>query len=331
MNGVMVPKPKFDSMKKEIHRIALTGSETMAGANNDFTSFDAFEASRQGCRDESIHLAVIGLSDTNKREFERFVRHEFFELFEGRYVYITEAGDVLASQIDGRWSLVHEDLTTIFSKPPIELARVESTADDFIAQQDQKEGSVGPEVAAAVRNLAKTLARLIMKDPTALEHIEWRQLEQVVAEIFGGIGFTVELTRGAKDKGRDVILECLIHGRRQTYIVEVKHWLSKKVVQSQVTKFVKVVLREGRDLGVMLSTYGYAANAFEALTSVERMMIRVGEESKVVSLCRTYMAAAHGLHIPVETLPEILIADTVQPQSANQEPLQQSAAKTKLR
>lgn len=53
--------------------------------------------------------------------------------------------------------------------------------------------------------------------------------------------------------------------------------------------------------------------AFEGITSVERMVIRFGDKTKIVTLCRTYMEAAKGLNIQMETLPQLLIADTFGP------------------
>ena len=61
---------------------------------------------------------------------------------------------------------------------------------------------VETEVGIMLRDLSSGLARLIAKSPDAVDHLEWRMVEQIVAEVFQGLGFVVTLTPGSKDGGK---------------------------------------------------------------------------------------------------------------------------------
>lgn len=167
------------------------------------------------------------------------------------------------------------------------------------------------EVNQILRVVSRRFAQLIAEDARNLDKLEWRNLEMLLAEVFEGLGFSVELTPGSKDQGKDIILECYISGNKHTYIVEVKHWRAgNRVGQSALKDFLNVIVREGRRGGLFLSTSGYCDNAFEMLTEIEREKLRVGGEEKVVSLCKTYVKADSGIWSPPELLTEVLFEGT---------------------
>jgi HJR/Mrr/RecB family endonuclease len=60
------------------------------------------------------------------------------------------------------------------------------------------------------------MALEIAKDPSALSRLEWFDIERMVAEVFDGLGFNVTLTPPAKDRGKDVILQFTLRGRRSS-------------------------------------------------------------------------------------------------------------------
>jgi restriction system protein len=183
---------------------------------------------------------------------------------------------------------------------------------EWISSLATHEADLDEEARIIVQNLARDFAQLVARNPRALDRVEWRDLERIVAEIFAGLGFVAELTPSSGDEGKDVILECLVRGARRSYVVEVKHWRSgARVGSSAVREFVNVVAREARDGGVFLSTYGYTQNAFEAITEIERERVRFGKEEKVAALCRKYTRAAAGLWSPPEVLADIIFEDTV--------------------
>jgi restriction system protein len=159
--------------------------------------------------------------------------------------------------------------------------------------------------------MSHELAALIATNPKALDHVEWRDLERVMARIMEGLGFSVKLTPPSKDGGKDLILSCTAFRGYVSFIVELKHWRSgKRVGKSAVVSFLRVIIKEKRAGGVFISTSGYSPGAFEGLTEIERHTLRFGDGLKVGILARHYVRAASGLWIPPKNLPEVLFEAT---------------------
>lgn len=162
-------------------------------------------------------------------------------------------------------------------------------------------------VIRAIVDVSKLLAKIIAENPSEINYMEWRDMERMLAEVFEGFGFKVELTPPSKDGGKDIILACTVKGKEHSYIVEVKHWRSgQRVGKNAAKEFTKVIARENRQGGLFLSTYGYCDNAFESLTESERVSVRFGEQEKIRLLCKTYVKAESLLWKPVSPLPELL-------------------------
>jgi len=167
------------------------------------------------------------------------------------------------------------------------------------------------EIEQILRTVSRRFAQLIAEDPHNLDKLEWRDMERILAEVFDGIGFSVELTPGSNDQGKDIILECVISGSRRTYVVEIKHWRSgNRVGQPKVRDFLNVIIHEGREGGLFLSTYGYCNNAFEMLSEIERQRLRFGDKEKIIGLCNTYLKSCSGIWSPPESLAELLFEGT---------------------
>jgi restriction endonuclease Mrr len=168
------------------------------------------------------------------------------------------------------------------------------------------------EVQLIIKSASKLLVKAIAENPRALDALEWRDLERLMAEAFEGVGFAVTLTPPSKDGGKDLILEGEVRGKLKTYAVEIKHWRAgNKVGQLAVESFMNVLIKEKYDGGVFISTYGFTANAFESLTKVQRTSLKFGSESKIVSLCKTYVRVNQGLWSPEENLTDSLFSETM--------------------
>jgi restriction system protein len=166
-------------------------------------------------------------------------------------------------------------------------------------------------VKRAVKRLSRELAREIAVRPDALSEIEWRDLERMTAEIFEALGFRVELTRPAKDGGRDLVLTCKIMDENQTFFVEIKHWVSgKHVPETTVKEFIKVVVKEGATRGLIVSTSGYAAGLVEALTEIERQRVHLKGRESLITLCQLYVRAESSLWSPPEHLPDLIFGES---------------------
>ncbi|MBD1864234.1 MULTISPECIES: restriction endonuclease [Trichocoleus] len=167
------------------------------------------------------------------------------------------------------------------------------------------------EIQQILSFVSRRFAELVAKNPRCLDELEWRDLERLLSEVFDAIGFSVELTPGSKDGGKDLILQCEVDGNHCTYIVEVKHWRSGSRVGKDATRdFLNVIVHEGHNGGLYLSTYGYTNTAFESLSEIERRTLRFGDEEKIVSLCKTYYKLRSGIWSPPSKLTDVLFDGT---------------------
>ena len=123
----------------------------------------------------------------------------------------------------------------------------------------------------------------------------------MLASLFFALEYSVELTPGAKDGGKDIVLGFVVSGKLHSYYVEVKHWSGKKVGGRIVKQFLSVVARDQQDGGILLATSGFSSTAIEAVTEFEADF-RFGNDKSIVTLCRTYLAARQGLLTPSEPL-----------------------------
>ena len=159
---------------------------------------------------------------------------------------------------------------------------------------------------------SENLIKLIASNPRHLQDIEWRELEHLLAVAFEKIGFGVELTPSSKDGGKDIVLTCRALGDDHTYFVEVKHWRShEKVGKRHTTEFLKVLVNEEVRGGLFISTYGQSKNAIESLTSIDRRLLKFGDERKIEAICKTYIKTQEGLVLPEESLVDILYEYTI--------------------
>lgn len=165
---------------------------------------------------------------------------------------------------------------------PIKLELVDP--DSLLAWTDRfkvEDAGVGAEVRSILQAVSRKFATMIAENPSALDELEWRDIERTIAEVFEGLGFSVTLTPSSKDGGKDVVLECKVGGQRANYLVEIKHWRSEnKVGAAALRSFLNVIVKEPSDGGLFLSTYGYCSNAFEQLFEVERQRLRFGDKEE---------------------------------------------------
>lgn len=166
-------------------------------------------------------------------------------------------------------------------------------------------------VIKILRECTQLVIKAVLENPDALDDLEWRDLERMIAELFKGLGFVVELTPPAKDGGKDLILELIEKNKKISYIVEIKHWRSRQEVgKSYLDNFVKVITKEKRKGGLFLSTYGVSNTAVESLTKIERKMVRFGDKEKILSLCETYIKNTSGLWLKDMELEKHLFKNT---------------------
>ena len=159
----------------------------------------------------------------------------------------------------------------------------------------------------AIDSLCRKLCELIAKDGCALNQIDWRQLEMVVATALDGLGFDVTLTPASKDGGKDIIASTRLVGRDVVFFVELKHWRSGKMVGAQqVFDFVELNLFSQTDGGLFLSTSGFNGGVYSQLGELTRDRVWLAGKEKVVTLCQQYSRKDEALWRSHSTLPQLL-------------------------
>lgn len=168
------------------------------------------------------------------------------------------------------------------------------------------------EVVDVVRVLSECLCELVAKNAKVLYEIEWRDLERLLARALETLGFSVKLTPSAKDGGKDIILDCVVLGKKKRYYVEVKHWRSGgRPGKKELSDFVEVNAREATDGGLFVSSSGFTDAVFARLGELSSQKIRVGAEQKIVSLCQNYVRKKNGCWHCNSPLPDILFENTL--------------------
>lgn len=212
----------------------------------------------------------------------------------------------------GRFGFTPDAVEIARSQAPVEVELLDLQGiETWIRRVEIGEPPNLDKVQVLIRSMSHEFAQLISENPGMLDCLEWRDFERMMARVMEGIGFECELTPPAKDGGKDLVLVWRARSGDQSFIVELKHWRSgKRVGKKAVTDFMNVIVSEDRTGGLILSTSGYAANRSEGLTEVTRKKLRLGDDSKVALLAKTYIRACAGLWSPPNVLPEVLFEET---------------------
>lgn len=164
-----------------------------------------------------------------------------------------------------------------------------------------------------VRTAMKAVAAEIARNPRALRQVEWRDLERVLREVFERLGFDTQLTRSGKDGGFDLKLECQQANQARAFLVEVKHWVAraKKPGKAVLAALIDVVASATKGTtGLLLSSSGFTQDVLNGRTEIEQQKVRIGEHSKIVSLCQSYVQSIDGLWCPTSDLADVLLEGT---------------------
>lgn len=192
--------------------------------------------------------------------------------------------------------------------------RLKRYLDEVRTQRDaEEEATTRNSLELLLRRTMGAVAEHIARDPKTLRYVEWRDLERALREVFEGLGFDTTLTRSGKDGGFDLHLACGEFGRRQIFLVEVKHWLpsGKKPGAKVVSALVDVVARAGDDAtGLILSSSGFTQEVMCGRAEVEQHSVRIAGQQKIISLCQEYVQSSEGVWSPAREPGDMILADT---------------------
>lgn len=182
---------------------------------------------------------------------------------------------------------------------------------DVVFEAPSQEESPVASVTLLMNRLARDIIRAIAARPSELQAVEWRVLERVIAEALNGLGFDAELTPSSKDGGKDIVLTCFERGLRQCYVVEIKHWVSGKLVGGgHLKKFLEVVASGQHDRGLFLSTSGFVRDARNSVAHLEHSRLRIAGAEKIVNLCEMYVQGESGLWVTDRSATDLLFTAT---------------------
>lgn len=101
------------------------------------------------------------------------------------------------------------------------------------------------------------LLNKIWASPEILREIpskDWRILEEMIAEIFSGFGYNVELKKMTRDGGADIIAFGKRDGKNEKILIECKHWRNKIGVKP-IRELIGVAVIQGElPTGIILAT-----------------------------------------------------------------------------
>jgi HJR/Mrr/RecB family endonuclease len=163
-----------------------------------------------------------------------------------------------------------------------------------------------------VRSCMRELAMRLAQHPEELPQVEWRDLERILLEVFEALGYATRLTRSGKDGGFDLELTFTDRDRKMTYLVEVKHWTDQKPGLPHLSKLIEVTASRNASGAVLLSTSGFSKPLYSGLLKVSAP-VRIGDASKVVSLCQTYYRLQTGFWLDETNLAKMLHEGTHAP------------------
>lgn len=212
----------------------------------------------------------------------------------------------------GRFGFTKDAVNAAKHSNPVAVELVDLDGlDAWVARVEARQPDTAGKIQLLISSISHRFAELVAADRGALDHLEWRDLERMMARVFEGLGFSVTLTPPSKDGGKDLILECVVSRGEESYVVEIKHWRAgNRVGKDVVSDFLQVIAREGRAGGLLLSSSGFTANVAEGLTEITRQRLRFGSHTKIVLLAQMYVRACSGLWSPPTDLPELLFEGT---------------------
>ena len=160
-----------------------------------------------------------------------------------------------------------------------------------------------------IREAMRKVALRMALHPEELITMEWRQLEQLLREVFEGLGFGTTLTRPGRDGGFDLELEIGTPAGARIHLVEVKHWTEQRPGAAHLTKLVKVTTERKASGALLLSTSGFAGTIYSGLLEFSAP-VRLGDGNKVIALCKAFHRLSTGFWLADTDLESVLYAGT---------------------
>lgn len=126
---------------------------------------------------------------------------------------------------------------------------------------DIEEKSNGKSLIEIVPFVDRTLIERLRHFPDQLRSIDRRKFEEIIAEVFHGFGYEVELTKRTRDGGKDIVAI----KRREVnlkYLIECKRPDPGSIIGvAAVRQLWGVKADEGASKAILVTTTGFSADA----------------------------------------------------------------------
>lgn len=140
-----------------------------------------------------------------------------------------------------------------------EYARLKATTVEV-----EQDTSLSPPTGSIII-VQDSLLRLMASNPELMYRITHRQFEELVFEIFGKLGYAVELTARTRDGGCDLIaFRDDTIGIRTKYVIEAKHYKPENKVGVSIVRQLSAVRQKfGAHHGVLVTSSFFTKDAVE--------------------------------------------------------------------
>lgn len=140
-------------------------------------------------------------------------------------VYLSQGGVTFAAY-DGPWDMEHPEIITgersDWYLEPYYGFDVGFVSDDIHADFENSESEIITNVNATTKFFLDELMKKLQNNPDKLKTINRRVFEELIAEIFYGFGYDVELTKQTRDGGKDIIAIKKIDSINTRLLIECK-------------------------------------------------------------------------------------------------------------
>lgn len=114
-----------------------------------------------------------------------------------------------------------------------------------------------------------------LRDPSRLHDLSPRKFEELVAKLFQEFGFDVELTKATRDGGKDIVA-IKNNSTKLKYIIECKRYAPDNAVGiAVVQRLFGVVVLEGADKGLVVTTSRFTKPAMETVNQANATQWRL--------------------------------------------------------
>lgn len=197
-----------------------------------------------------LHIAVF-----SSEELEKFIStlEEVFKTL----TYTEREMIKLRSGFGDGYTYTVEECSRIFKTSSEQIAEQEALALRKLKHPVLARELLKPFMQA-VQASEKELIAFCANDPKRLHEITPRDFERIIAEIFKGFGFNVELTQATRDGGRDIIA-CRTDRLDITtkHIIECRRYASNQPIRVNMVRALYGVKEEQKADHAVLATTSY--------------------------------------------------------------------------